>query len=407
MKKQDQQQTLPRIVGVDAHSEKLVLCILQPALNGRSRDAVKLKTINCEVDRLEETFKKQTLPNDEIILEASTNSFSIVSRLKKIHRCATVIKSESVCGMSRKDKINDAVDAENIARFWLTGTAETVWAPDETTGIYRDILFGYRNATKDKVRASNRIWAFCSAHGFRLPARSRKQKVEAVRKQVLEFNWDKTMRFFIENLLKDYEHFCDLRNSFLQKIYEIVSTNESMLRAMEILGIRAIGAFAVVAFVGDISRFASAKKLVAYIGLNPSVCESGKYKNIRRTSPFGIRLLKSILVECAQSAFRTGKSNAHRWARKLSIFKGYQKAIVALARKMVCYLFHALRGDPCPNLETPQGYETKLQKIASCLGKSTLKSRGFATQRDWIDSILATRNLSTSFSPLKKILPIS
>ncbi len=238
MKKQDQQQTLPRIVGVDAHSEKLVLCILQPALNGRSRDAVKLKTINCEVDRLEETFKKQTLPNDEIILEASTNSFSIVSRLKKIYRCATVIKSESVCGMSRKDKINDAVDAENIARFWLTGTAETVWTPDETTGIYRDILFGYRNATKDKVRASNRIWAFCSAHGFRLPARSRKQKVEAVRKQVLEFNWDKTMRFFIENLLKDYEHFCDLRNSFLQKIYEIVSTNESMLRAMEILGIR-------------------------------------------------------------------------------------------------------------------------------------------------------------------------
>lgn len=381
-----------RVVGLDAHSEKLVLCIMEKHSSGNAALAKVLRTITCTVTKLEETFKKHTSKADEIILEASTNSFSIVSRLRLINRNAFVIKSESVSGIARKDRITDEIDAENIARLWLSGFAKIVWVPDENIRTLRDIFFGYRNTTKDRTRTSNRIWAFCSGHGFKLPVRSRKKKVADVKEQVLSLKWTQTEKFHIEHLILCYERACEDRDSYLSQINKIVSSDPDMIKMMQILGIRTITAFSLKAFIGDISRFPSPKKLVSYIGLNPRVCGSGKYEATRSLSVFGRRDLKAILIECAQSALRTGKDSVHRWARKLSVLKGEKKAVVALARKMLTYLWHVLMGHPCPSVSAPQGYEAKLVKLSSSIGNKYIKSLGFEKSSEWIIHVLKSQN---------------
>lgn len=72
-----------------------------------------------------------------------------------------------------------------------------------------------------------------------------------------------------------------------------------IMQDIEILkSIKGIGdttAMHFVAEVGDISRFSSPKKLIAYAGLDPTVYESGKFKGSSRLSKRGNRHLRRVL----------------------------------------------------------------------------------------------------------------
>ncbi len=46
-----------------------------------------------------------------------------------------------------------------------------------------------------------------------------------------------------------------------------------LLRLARLCGLSLVTIYGLTAAIGDISRFAHSKKLVAYLGLNPSVCE--------------------------------------------------------------------------------------------------------------------------------------
>jgi transposase len=90
---------------------------------------------------------------------------------------------------------------------------------------------------------------------------------------------------------------------------------------MRLLGVRHIVAFAVAAVVGDIARFANPKKLVAYLGLTPSVEDSGETIRGRgQLVSFGRRSARAAgvfllyktniraksAVECVRSEFGCG-----------------------------------------------------------------------------------------------------
>ncbi len=54
-----------------------------------------------------------------------------------------------------------------------------------------------------------------------------------------------------------------------------ILANQALLRLARLCGLSLVTIYGVSAAVGDIERFAHSKKLVAYLGLNPSVCQSG------------------------------------------------------------------------------------------------------------------------------------
>src|SRR5439155_635942 len=56
---------------------------------------------------------------------------------------------------------------------------------------------------------------------------------------------------------------------------EILAEKE-LLRLTRLCGINLITLYGLIAAIGDINRFANSRKLVAYLGLNPSVCRSGE-----------------------------------------------------------------------------------------------------------------------------------
>jgi len=58
-----------------------------------------------------------------------------------------------------------------------------------------------------------------------------------------------------------------------KRLYRLIAAemavDPKMMRCMKVLGVDIVSAFALLAVIGDIGRFHSPEKLVAYIGLNP------------------------------------------------------------------------------------------------------------------------------------------
>jgi len=98
----------------------------------------------------------------------------------------------------------------------------------------------------------------------------------------------------------------------------------------------------VVSELGDVRRFRSAKQVCAYAGLVPGQRESaGKSKQLSITKE-GSKLLRWVLVEAAwQLVYRTNRWKAIFEA--LSRRTGKKKAIVAIARRLLCVMYSMLR----------------------------------------------------------------
>ena len=138
-------------------------------------------------------------------------------------------------------------------------------------------------------------------------------------------------------------------------------------------GVGAGGLFSLaLAIIGDIRRFHTPERLVAYIGLNPGQRQSGKNKDIRLgIGKRGRGDLRQLLIQGAQSVMNKCRDSAlGKWGWSLFVRKGHRNiAVAGVARKLVVQVWHTLQGRPSTEAETSHSFRLKLQKLALTLGK--------------------------------------
>ena len=249
----------------------------------------------------------------------------------------------------------------------------------------RETFFAYRDARKDATRAANRIWSFCSRHGFNVDRKIGKKRCAEIVANAKASGLSAPVVGRVEGLVKDWTDAVARCAGREKAIVRAVAANADMTRLLQVPGIRFIGAFAVVAFVEDIRRFESPKKFVSYVGLNPSVCGSGEWEAKRSTSRFGRGDLKAIFVEAAQSAMRTD-NGLTKWARHLlAEGKEWNVAMVALARKLAVLCWHVLMDHPVPSREGQAFTSRKLALLASKAGLEAIRAAGYESSVDFVE----------------------
>src|SRR5262249_32254089 len=96
---------------------------------------------------------------------------------------------------------------------------------------------------------------------------------------------------------------------------------------------------ALVAFVGDIQRFPSARHFASYLGLTPREYSSGLRQRLGRISKRGDSYLRMLLIHGARSVLcHAKKAKTHdrlrSWAVQLERRTKHNKAATALANKL-------------------------------------------------------------------------
>jgi hypothetical protein len=124
-------------------------------------------------------------------------------------------------------------------------------------------------------------------------------------------------------------------------IRKAAASDERIPLLIQLPGLGMLTSITLLAAIGDIKRFDSPKRLVGYSGLGASVHISGQMHKTGRITKRGRKDIRYVMVESAQRAVRCHP----RWKAELARLEpriGRQKAIVAIARKLLVTVWHVL-----------------------------------------------------------------
>jgi len=111
---------------------------------------------------------------------------------------------------------------------------------------------------------------------------------------------------------------------------------EPARRLMQIRGIGATTALAIVATVGDAREFKNGRQFAAWIGLVPGQHSTGGKARLGHISKRGDAYLRNLFVQGARSVLQTAPAHQDRlsrWALELQARRGYYRTLVAIANK--------------------------------------------------------------------------
>lgn len=103
-------------------------------------------------------------------------------------------------------------------------------------------------------------------------------------------------------------------------------------------GVGLLTSLCLVHTLGDLSRFASTRKVAAYVGFDPMEDSSAERKAYGGISKAGSRLLRYLLVEAGQTAAKDDE-HLRQFYRRLLPRRGKARAKVAVARKLLIRCF--------------------------------------------------------------------
>lgn len=108
--------------------------------------------------------------------------------------------------------------------------------------------------------------------------------------------------------------------------------------------------------IGEIERFSSPEKLVAFAGLDPSVYQSGSYYRQRgnHISKRGSKYLRKALYYAAKTAVIFDPQFKTFYQKKKLQGKHYNVIIIAVARKILVRIYHLLKQKRLDTLNTSQ-----------------------------------------------------
>lgn len=119
-------------------------------------------------------------------------------------------------------------------------------------------------------------------------------------------------------------------------ITEMARQDARARQLMQLRGVGATTATALVAMIGCGHDFKSGRQLSAWLGLVPGQYSSGGKARLGRITKAGDAYLRSLLVLVARALLNAAKGKTDgisRWATALAERRGYWKAVVAIAAK--------------------------------------------------------------------------
>ena len=145
----------------------------------------------------------------------------------------------------------------------------------------------------------------------------------------------------------------------------IQRVKEDLEIVMSMPGMGLTSAITVRAEIGNYKDFETGDQLASWCGLVPSVSQSADVLVTGNITKQGSKHIRRMLVQVAQAITRTKSSKLKRFFLRVKARKGTKKAIVALARKILCILHHLLLNREKYVDDYPKVKKVKLDKASS------------------------------------------
>jgi transposase len=352
---------LVRSIGMDVHRD---FCEIAIAEGGCVRAAGRVAT---EPDALK-LLAQSLVDSDEVAIEATANAVAIARIIEPHVRRVVLANPKAVREKSRRAK-TDRIDAKVLAQLLAVGFLDEVWTPDDATQARRRLIGRRCALVRARTRAKNQVHAVLARNLLERPPVSdlfgRKGRAWLA-EQAAGLPVDE--RLSVDAGVRQVDFLSGEIDRIDQLLGADAITDPDALRLMTLPGVSVVTAIALLAAIGDITRFATPRQLVAYLGLDPRVRQSGSEPAKHgRISKQGAGEVRGLLVEAAWHAART-PGPLHGFHQRLALRRGSKIATVATARKMVVIAWHLLSRGQEYAFMRPALYREKLRKLELLLG---------------------------------------
>jgi transposase len=323
-----------------------------------------------------------------LVLEASGNAFAVAQRLRRQGHRVQILDSHQAGKVGKVYCANDRLDAVKIARIYLSGLSALVWQPDARTMERREVFSAYQAVVKESTRLKQQIKAMLNEHCVRLGSGFRLSHPSAIMRLLRLKSWSPVQAMLLEQLHAGLVGARSRRQKlrhFMAK--EVLDEQAGVFKLARLCGISLVTMYGLSAAIGDITRFPHSKKLVAYLGLNPSVCQSGNFEGSTALKRHGKGALRALLVQSAKRLLQVDNP-LRKWGLAVAARRGRNKAAVAVARKLCVAIWHLLQGHPVGALEPVARLQSKLTKLATDLGLTEIKAEGYESKAAFIEKKL-------------------
>jgi transposase len=327
-----------RVVGLDIHR------VFAEAVMLNDGGAVRLGRIGMTRDHLE-AFARKLGRDDHVVIEATGNATAVAEVIQP-HVGRVVIANPRQVRLIAEARIKtDVIDATVLARLYASGFLPEVWVPDQATLARRRQATRRNQIVRQRARLKTIIQSILHAH-LVPPCPHADLLGPKGRAWLLGQALPPDEQDAVARHLREHERLSeDLRVVEREIAHEALADADTK-RLMTVPGIDMVVATGLLAAIGPVARFAGPDKLVAYLGLNPSVHQSGDGRARHgRITKQGRTHARTLLVEAAWQAVR-GPGPLRAFYQRIARRRGNHIAAVAVARKLAVIIWHLLtRGE--------------------------------------------------------------
>lgn len=306
----------------------------------------------CVMDETGAILREEEIPSDadgfrtrlggleglKCVVEASPLAEWAARMLEELGHEAVIIDARRAKAVVCTKKKTDRINARDLANMARTGWYTAVHRKSAAAREMRTYLTARAGLVETATALNAQIRGLLRAHGVRLgkvAERDFEGKVQTLIRERVP-----ALAGALTPLLTLWRQAIDAAETLNKTIAVRAKQDAVCRRLMSVPGVGPLTAAAYQSTIDDPSRFPRSDQVGAYLGLAPSVYQSGDIDYRGRITKEGDGLLRWLLVEAAHNLLSHTQRDCalKRWGEKLAAQKGTGKARVAVARKLAIIL---------------------------------------------------------------------
>jgi transposase len=318
--------------GLDLGKKSSNFCIMD-----ENRAIVREGKVRNRVHELFKLFGK--LPPMKIAIEASTKAFWIADRLGDMGHKPIVVDPGRTKAIGAAFIKHDKLDARILATLCAADVLAEIDRPTEEQRLARMPVVARDGLVRSRGKLVQMVRSLLDSEGVEL----KKCALNVFPDRVVDL-WEglpEGMRQAVEpvltaiNMLTEQIADCDLR------IEEAIDKDPDAQLLMTVPGVGPIVAACFLMAVRDPSRFDSGRAVGSYLGLVPSLYQSGETYRRGRITKHGNRQARWALSMAASVLLSIVKKQSalRQWGLEVAARRGRKTAVVAVARKLAAVLW--------------------------------------------------------------------
>jgi transposase len=319
--------------GLDLGKKSSHFCVVDG-----NRRVIEEGQVRNRVDKLTATFSE--LPPMRIALEASSKAFWIADRLRDLGHEPVVVDPGRTKAIGAAKIKHDKLDARVLAQLCATGLLAEVDQPTEELRLARMPVVARDGLVRCRKILINQVRSLLDSEGIEV----RKCSPDAFIDRVADV-WDELpveMAHAVEPTLDAIHELTEQIGVCDTKLKESVAKDPDAKLLMTAPGVGPVVASYFLMAVRDPLRFRSGRSVGAYLGLVPSLYQSGETLRRGTITKRGNRQARwalSIAANVILGPSVRKPSAIRQWGLRLVGRLGRKKAVIAVARKLASVLW--------------------------------------------------------------------